>query len=111
VTVGDLSVPGSLNVLFAAVVFTWLFQRSGGSVLLMVLFHASHQNSVRYLGAVYTGADRAQLDWIGVAIWGVVAVAVALAYGRVDLFRRSKGRDEASHPDASPLTGRPVGAA
>ena len=55
-TVGDLSLLGTLNVLFAAVVFTWLFQRTAGSVLLAILFHAAHQNSVRYLAPVLSGA-------------------------------------------------------
>ena len=50
--VGDLTVYGSINAVLAAIVFTWLWQNTRGSVLLAILMHASHQNSVRYLGRV-----------------------------------------------------------
>ncbi|MER8535835.1 CPBP family intramembrane metalloprotease [Mesorhizobium sp. M1005] len=47
--VGDLSVYSTVNVVLAAVVFTWLYQNTG-SVLLAILMHVTHQNSVRFLG-------------------------------------------------------------
>ena len=63
-------------------VFTWLWQNTRGSVLLAILMHASHQNSVRYLGRVYEGADQVQQQWISVALWALVALAIVAVHGR-----------------------------
>ena len=80
--VGDLTVYGSINTVLAALVFTWLWQNTRGSVLLAILMHASHQNSVRYLGRVYEGGDQVQQQWIAVALWALVALAIVLVHGR-----------------------------
>ena len=80
--VGDLTVYGSINAVLAAVVFTWLWQNTRGSVLLAILMHASHQNSVRYLGRVYEGADQVQQQWIAVTLWALVALAIVAMHGR-----------------------------
>jgi uncharacterized protein len=79
--VGDLSIYGTIHVLLAAVVLTWLYQNTRGSVLLAILMHASHQNSARYLGKVFTGRDFLQFQWIAVAIWAGAAAAILLYYG------------------------------
>jgi uncharacterized protein len=81
--VGDLTVYGSINAILAAIVFTWLWQNTRGSVLLAVLMHASHQNSVRYLGRVYDGAEQVQQQWIAVLLWLLVAMVIILTYGRM----------------------------
>jgi uncharacterized protein len=78
ILVDDFTTYGALMPVFAAIVFTWVFQNASGSALLAILMHISHQNSVRYLGRVYDGADKVQQQWIGVAIW-VAAVAIILA--------------------------------
>jgi membrane protease YdiL (CAAX protease family) len=80
--VGDLTVYGSINAVLAAIVFTWLWQNTRGSVLLAILMHASHQNSVRYIGRVYEGADKVQQQWIAVTLWALVALAIVLVHGR-----------------------------
>jgi uncharacterized protein len=82
VLVGDLTIYGSINVVLAAIVFTWLWQNTQASVLLAILMHASHQNSVRYLGQVYEGAEHVQQQWIAVSLWAVVALALVARYGR-----------------------------
>ncbi len=81
ILVDDFTSYGALMPVIAAIVFTWVFQNTRGSVLLAILMHVSHQNSVRYLGRVYTEADQVQQQWIGVGLW-VLAMAVILAvYG------------------------------
>lgn len=80
--VGDLSIYGTVNVFLAAIVFTWVFQNTNGSILIAILMHTSHQNSVRYLGRVYTEGDYLQFQWIAVAIWAVAAIAVLTVHGR-----------------------------
>jgi membrane protease YdiL (CAAX protease family) len=80
--VGDLTIYGSVNAVLAAIVFTWLWQNTRGSVLLAILMHASHQNSVRYLSRVYEDADRVQQQWIAVVLWALVVLAIVVVHGR-----------------------------
>jgi len=79
--VGDLTVYGTVNAVLAAIVFTWVYQNTGGSVLIPILMHMSHQNSVRYLGEVFAEPDHTQQQWIAVAIWALVAVAIVAFAG------------------------------
>lgn len=90
--VGDLTLYGTINVLLAAFVFTWLYQNTGGSVLLAILMHASHQNSVRYLGKVFSGGDFVQQQWIAVGIWLAAVVAILLVQGTSSFARRPETR-------------------
>lgn len=85
--VGDLSLYDTINVVVAGIVFTWLYQNTG-SVLLAILMHVTHQNSVRFLGKVFTGGDYTQQQWIGVAIWAVIAVTIVAYYGTESFVRR-----------------------
>jgi len=87
--VGDLSLYGTINVVLAGIVFTWLYQNTG-SVLLAFLMHVTHQNSVRFLGKVFVGGDYVQQQWIGVAIWALIAVAIVAFYGTESFARRPK---------------------
>lgn len=79
--VGDLSFYGSVTTLLAAFVFTWLYQNTGGSVLLAVLMHVAHQNSVRFLGKVFVDGDYLQQQWIGASLWTAVVVLILAVYG------------------------------
>ncbi|WP_095203244.1 CPBP family intramembrane glutamic endopeptidase [Mesorhizobium carmichaelinearum] len=85
--VGDLSLYGTINVVLAGVVFTWLYQNTG-SVLLAIIMHVTHQNSVRFLGKVFIGGDYVQQQWIAVAIWAIIAVAIIAYYGTESFVRR-----------------------
>jgi membrane protease YdiL (CAAX protease family) len=79
--VDDLTVYGTINAVLAAVVFTWVYQNTGGSVLIPILMHMSHQNSVRYLGKVFAEPDHSQQQWIAVALWGLVVIAIVAVKG------------------------------
>lgn len=92
--VGDFSFYGAFMPVIAAIVFTWVFQNSKGSVLLAILMHVSHQNSVRYLGKVFTGSDHLQQQWIGVIIWVMIAGAIVLFYGASSFTKRADGHLE-----------------
>ena len=83
--VGDLTVYGTVNAVLAAIVFTWVYQNTGGSVLIPILMHMSHQNSVRYLGKVFAEPDHTQQQWIAVAIWALVVVAIIALAGTAQL--------------------------
>ncbi len=62
-----------VNMVPAAIVFTWLFNRTGGSLLLVTLYHASIANKGYFLPTLPTYAEPALL-WL-------VAIAIVLAKG------------------------------
>jgi membrane protease YdiL (CAAX protease family) len=106
--VGDLSHYGLLTTLLAAFAFTWLFQNTGGSVLLAILMHVSHQNSVRYLGRVYSGNDHIQQQWIGTALWAALVLVILAVYGTKSFARQNRPTQMSG--DSAHASSRPRGA-
>lgn len=103
----DLSAYGLVTILLAAFVFTWLFQNTGGSVLLAILMHASHQNSVRFLGRVYAEGDHLQQQWIGTALWAALVLAILAVHGKRNFARQEPQPRRSDKTSASPAaTGR-----
>lgn len=94
ILVGDFTAYGALMPVIAAIVFTWIFQNSRGSVLLAILMHASYQNSVRYLGKVFTDGDHVQQQWLGNGIWIVMIATILLVYGTRSFMNRTPKRVE-----------------
>jgi hypothetical protein len=47
---------------------------------------------VRFLGKVFVDGDYIQQQWIGVAIWAVIAVAIVAYYGTESFVRRPKAQ-------------------
>ena len=75
VMVGGLP-PFALVVTFAITfVYVWLFNRTGGSVLMTMVFHVA-QGTVTYAALGFTGADAARMDWLTGGLWCVLAVAL-----------------------------------
>jgi membrane protease YdiL (CAAX protease family) len=85
--VGEMDVPSLLGTIVGAIVVTWLFQHTHGSVLLAVLFHAANQNSGRFLSPLFAGADAIQQHWLKLAVWVVAAVIIILVAGPARLAR------------------------
>jgi hypothetical protein len=85
--VGEMDVPSLLGTVVGAIVVTWLFQHTQGSVLLAVLFHAANQNSGRFLSPLFTGADAIQQHWLKLAVWAAAAIVIVLVTGPVRLAR------------------------
>ncbi len=94
ILVGDFTAYGSIMPVIAAIVFTWVFQNSRGSVLLAILMHASYQNSVRYLGKVFTDADHVQQQWLGDGLWVIAIAVILLVYGTRSFMNRTPKRVE-----------------
>lgn len=77
VTVGALP-PFALVVTFAITfVYVWLFNHTGGSVLLVLVFHVA-QGTVSYAALGFAGADAARMDVLTGALWIAIAVALVL---------------------------------
>jgi membrane protease YdiL (CAAX protease family) len=97
--VDDLTLYGTINAVLAAVVFTWVYQNTGGSVLIPILMHMSHQNSVRYLGKVFVDQDHTQQQWIAVALWGLAVIAIVAVKGGAS-FASGRGQLAIASPPA-----------
>ncbi len=73
------------TIIAGAILYTWIFQHTQGSVLLATLFHgATNAASV-----LYQGIDPASANWLQGAIWTVIALIVVMTYG-TNLMRKPK---------------------
>jgi membrane protease YdiL (CAAX protease family) len=75
--------PWSAAVLAEAIVFTWIFQNTSGSVLLAVLFHGMVNSSMLLFDAI----DPAAMPWIKSGICIMTSTVVVLVAGP-DLARK-----------------------
>ena len=75
VTSGQLAAVGIPITFAITLVYVWLFNRTGGSVLLTVMFHIA-QGTFSYGALGFTGADAARMDWLVGALWFAIAIAV-----------------------------------
>ncbi|MGH8952054.1 MAG: CPBP family intramembrane glutamic endopeptidase [Acidimicrobiia bacterium] len=90
----------SILVLFVrlpatSIMFTWLFQRTKGSLLLAIIFHAA----LNLFGSAPIG-DSLQVPWIGVAVQWVVAILL------IPQVRRQHARSKivaAARPTETPV--------
>jgi membrane protease YdiL (CAAX protease family) len=70
--------PVGLPITFAiTLVYVWLFNRTGGSVLMTMVFHIA-QGTVGYAVLGFTGSDAARMDWLVGVLWSALALAVVL---------------------------------
>jgi uncharacterized protein len=80
VTTGQLSWVGLPVTFVITIVYSWLFDRANGSVLLTMVFHVA-QGTVSYAALGFAGADAARMDLLTGALWLAVA-AVLLVLDR-----------------------------
>jgi membrane protease YdiL (CAAX protease family) len=72
---GQLAAVGIAITFAITLVYAWLFNRTGGSVLLTVVFHIA-QGTFSYGVLGFAGADAARMDWLVGALWFAIAAAV-----------------------------------
>jgi membrane protease YdiL (CAAX protease family) len=79
--VGDQHWSDLVLVVVGTIVFTWLFQSAGASLLIAMVFHAMNNAvSGEYFSQMFDGRDSTRQSWMLVVVWGVAAVlVVALA--------------------------------
>ena len=94
---GEL-VPGFIGILSASVVFGWLYQRSGGVVLLPLLMHTA-QNTFggEFAGPMFSGADVTRLSWLRGGFYLVTAGVLVLRDARLRV-RPVRAEPELSTP-------------
>lgn len=77
VATGRLPAVGLPITVVITLVYVWLFDRTGGSVLLTVVFHVA-QGTVSYGALGFAGADAARMDRLVGVLWAVLAVGVVV---------------------------------
>ncbi|WP_328471657.1 CPBP family intramembrane metalloprotease [Actinoplanes sp. NBC_00393] len=73
--IGWLGVPTTFVI---TIVYSWLFNRARGSVLIVMLFHIVQGTFVPATFGYEGGADLDRMMWLGLAAWTVIAAAVVL---------------------------------
>lgn len=64
------------------IVFTWLFNRSGGAVLAVMFCHLLNNIfSGTFVGRWFTGADWVNLAWLQAGLWSLLALALLFMVG------------------------------
>lgn len=84
----DLDNPTSLAnlpyiplLIAAAVLYTWLYLHTNGSVLLATLLHGSIAIGAEYFQPMFSGADSVRLFWILAALFCAAALVVRIVTG------------------------------
>jgi uncharacterized protein len=77
VAVGQLGAIGLIATFAITFVYVWLFNHTGGSVLLTMVFHVA-LGTVSYAALGLTGVDASRMDWLTGALWCLVAIAVVV---------------------------------
>ncbi len=94
-------------------VLTWVYNGTGGSVLIVMLFHAMFNTvSGSFISPLaFSGADSVRQSWLLAAVWCAVAVAVVMWAGPKHLSRKLHKQEEeggAEEPGATPRSVPPV---
>jgi uncharacterized protein len=73
-------VPWMIGVLAFAILVTWVYLHTEGSLLLPMLFHSS-VNTSAFLFGWFSGEDLVRLWWLFAALWALAAGIVVMRYG------------------------------
>jgi len=76
---GDMPFSTILIILAGAVMFTWIFNNTNGSVLIAILFHTAVDLSVAYFEPLFSGANTQSLSvWLMVTYVATASLIVVL---------------------------------
>ena len=94
----------TVGILASAILFTWLFNNTNGSVLLAMVFHASGNTFPIFFVPMFSEADQVRLGWLAAAVFCVAAVTVVLATGPAHLSRSHRKQQEPAQQPAGATT-------
>jgi membrane protease YdiL (CAAX protease family) len=100
-----------VSILAWTLVLTWVYNGTGGSVLIIMLFHAMFNTvSVSFISPLaFSGADSVRQSWLLAAVWCAVAVAVVMWAGPKHLSHKLHKQEEEGGAE-EPGTATPSGA-
>ncbi|MCC6627971.1 MAG: CPBP family intramembrane metalloprotease [Chloroflexi bacterium] len=82
-------------IISGAILFTWLYNHTRGSVLLAMLMHASVHSQVAYFDSLFTGEQAARQTLVLAAVYVAAALILFLITGP-ELIRRQRVRTAAA---------------
>jgi uncharacterized protein len=108
--VGQVHYADLLTIMGAVIIFNWVFNNANGSVLIIMLMHATNNTiSGQLFGTMFSGADSVRQSWLVAALWCTVAIVVVLWAGPAHLSRKHKKQEEGTEaPGATAPTVPPV---
>jgi uncharacterized protein len=102
--VGQVHYSDIVTIMGAVVVFNWVFNNANGSVLIIMLMHATNNAiSGTFIFPMFSGADSVRLGWLLAAVWCAVAIVVVVVYGPAHLSRKH-GKQEERAPEPTVTT-------
>jgi CAAX protease family protein len=95
--VGDVHWSDIVLIMGAVIVFNWVFNNANGSVLIIMLMHATNNAvSGQFFSPMFSGADSVRQSWLLAALWCAVAIVVVVVAGPAHLSRKHKKQEEHS---------------
>src|SRR5215207_1340307 len=105
----DIWVDAFLFPIIWSPVYAWLFNNASGSVLIVMLFHNMNNSfSSGFVGQMFSGAASVNQAWLRLALWGVVAIVLVVAYGSQHLSRKHQKQVEPVQPEVPTASPRVV---
>ena len=110
--VGQVHYSDILTIMGAVIIFNWVFNNANGSVLIIMLMHATNNTIYQLFFPMFSGADSVRLGWLVAAVWCAVAIVVVIVAGPAHLSRKHHKQEEreegAEAPGATSPTVPPV---
>jgi membrane protease YdiL (CAAX protease family) len=109
--VGEIHWSEPVFLLGFVIVFNWVFNNANGSVLIIMLMHATNNTvSGSFFGPMFSGADSVRFSWLFAALWCAVAIVVVFVAGPAHLSRkhRKQQAEGTEEPSATPPSVPPV---
>src|ERR671910_1266762 len=113
VATGQMGGGDIVIILALTLVLTWVYNGTGGSVLIVMLFHAmfntiSGGTIIPALSPLaFSGADSVRQSWLLAAVWCAVAVAVVVVGGPKHLSRKHRKQEEEGATESGVATPPP----
>jgi membrane protease YdiL (CAAX protease family) len=96
--VGQVHYSDILSIIGAVIVFNWVFNSANGSVLIVMVMHATNNTiSGSFISPMFSGADSVRQGWLLAGAWCVAAIVVILWAGPAHLSRKSRKQEEPSN--------------
>jgi len=97
---GQMSWWDIVNIMGSTIVLTWVFNSTGGSVLIVMLFHAMNNTiSGHFFSRMFSGADSVSQSLMLAVVWCAVAFVVVIVARPTHLSRKHSKQEEPSQSE------------
>ena len=94
---GEVHYSDIVSIMGATLVLNWVFNSANGSVLIIMLMHATNNTiSGSFFSPMFSGADSVRQSWLLAAVWCAAAIVVVVVAGPAQLSRKHKKQEEPS---------------